>query len=78
MKQIAKLLCVIIGGVVLQNPAIGQESIACGTFPMDSATFINQPWYGNNQFLLDLIDSVGYNSAAPKSNIAGGFDPQVL
>lgn len=29
-----------------------------------------------NQFLLDLIDSVGYNSAAPKSNIVSGFDPQ--
>lgn len=31
-----------------------------GTTPMDSANFVSQPWYGNNQFLLDILDIIGY------------------
>lgn len=42
---------------------------------MDSTTFVNKPWIGNNQFLIDIADSVGYgNQAIPKSE-SGGFDP---
>lgn len=73
-----KLFYSILSIVLLQTVANGQARRVCGTHPMDSATFVNQPWYGNNQFLLDLIDSVGYNSATPKNNPIGGFDPQVI
>jgi len=48
----------------------------CGTAPMDSANFVNQPWYGNNQYLLDLVDSIRYLPPIPKSTIVGGFDQQ--
>lgn len=30
----------------------------CGTESLDSATFVNLPWIENNQFLLNLVDSV--------------------
>jgi hypothetical protein len=27
---------------------------------MDSTTFVNLPWFGNNQLLLDILDSLDY------------------
>ena len=33
---------------------------SCGTDPLDSASFEDQAWYGNNDYLLNLLDSVGY------------------
>lgn len=35
------------------NAAQGQEG--CGTEPLDSTSFEEQPWIGNNQYLLDLL-----------------------
>ncbi len=59
--------------IFLSGNCIGQYT--CGTPDMDSTAFVNKPWIGNNQFLLDIADSVGYgNTAIPKS-ASGGFDP---
>lgn len=33
----------------------------CGTPDIDSTVFMNKPWIGNNQFLLDILDSIGQN-----------------
>jgi len=49
-----------------------QES--CDTPEMDSLTFISKPWIGNNQFLLDILDSIGYGQAAIPKSASGGFD----
>lgn len=55
-----------------------QTSRTCGILPMDSATFVNKPWHGNNQFLLDLNDSIGYPTANPKNGSNDGFDTQTV
>ncbi len=34
------------------------QSTSCETPIIDSATLFNLPWFGNNQFLLNLVDSV--------------------
>lgn len=43
------------------NAAQGQNG--CGTEPLDSASFEEQPWVGNNQYLLDLLDSMGFGNS---------------
>lgn len=55
-----------------------QSGRTCGTPPMDSATFVNKPRHGNNQFLLDLNDSIGYPASVPKSGGEDGFDTQTV
>ncbi len=49
---------------------------SCGTPEMDSLVFLSKPWIGNNQFLLDIADSVGYGQSAVPKSASGGFDPQ--
>ena len=62
------------------NAAQGQDG--CGTEPLDSASFEEQPWIGNNQYLLDLPDSLSFGNYAPPGinnlngiPITGGMDP---
>ena len=43
----------------------------CGTEPIDSLAAISQPYYGNNQFLIDLADSVE-NSGCPSCRTTAG------
>lgn len=62
--------CVLVLAI---NIVFGQE---CGTLPLDSASFYDQPWIGNNQYLYDLIDSVEITHALPEHNLSpyeGGF-----
>ena len=37
--------------------AVTNDSI-CGTESLDSANFVNLPWFENNQYLLNLVDSI--------------------
>lgn len=41
----------------LQNVFAVTDTI-CGTETLDSATFVNLPWIENNQYLLNLVDSI--------------------
>ena len=46
---------------VISIKSIAQNNlISCGTEPIDSTTFYNQPWIGNNQYLENFLDSLGY------------------
>lgn len=36
------------------------DTIECGTPERDSLEFENLPWYDNNQYLEDFLDSIGY------------------
>lgn len=47
----------------------------CGTPDMDSTVFMKKPWIGNNQFLLDILDSIGYGQTAIPKLASGAFDP---
>lgn len=57
MKKIiiSTVLCIVI------SVSFSQTLSNCGTPKIDSATFYNQPWIGNNQFLENFLDSIGYN-----------------
>lgn len=37
--------------------AVINDSI-CGTESLDSANFVNLPWFENNQYLINLVDSI--------------------
>ncbi len=50
----------------------GQYTPGCGTEPMDSVNVVNQPYFGNNQFLLDLVDSVENSSYSNCRTVTGG------
>lgn len=62
--------------------SFSQPTYECGTPPMDSASFVNKPWYGNNQYLLDKLDSLGYGwqqgGVQNKTSIAEGGFEQIL
>lgn len=52
----------------------------CQTQPLDSLNFEAQPWFGNNQLLYDLADSVSQlaNATENISGYEGGFDGSVV
>jgi|GEM_PF-4632833 len=50
------LICCLSMSIV--KVAYATEDDICGTESLDSATFVSLPWIGNNQLLLDLVDSV--------------------
>lgn len=41
----------------------------CTTDDMDSTEFKQLPWYGNEQYLEDLLDSIGYPSGGPVARV---------
>jgi hypothetical protein len=51
--------------VIRPTTTIGPDRLSvageCGTPSLDSATIVNQPWFGNNQFLVDFINSSDYS-----------------
>lgn len=52
----------------------------CQTQPLDSINFEAQPWFGNNQMLYDLADSVSQLAISIEntSGYEGGFDGNVV
>lgn len=43
----------------------------CWTPEMDTTEFQNQPWYSNNDFLENFLDSIGYPAAGLSNRIVG-------
>ncbi len=54
-------------------PSMSQNSETCGTENMDSLAAISQPYYGNNQFLINLADSVENSGCSNCRTTAGGI-----
>jgi hypothetical protein len=74
-----KSLLLALSLVVAPLLSLAQSEVVCGTPPADSASFYSQPWIGNNQFLIDLLDSIEYGQAIPKTNGSiGGFDENTV
>ena len=60
-KQLILLITLIFFSVLVY----GQEDTTnqqCLTTDMDTTEFKNLPWFDNNQFLEDFLDSIGYVS----------------
>lgn len=75
MKKLNLLWLVLALSVNLS--AFAQE---CQTQPLDSLNFEAQTWFGNNQMLYDLVDSVSQLAIATEntSGYEGGFDGSVV
>lgn len=77
MKKFYLFVILILSGSV----SFGQ---GCGTAPLDSVSFDNQPWIGNNIILNQLYDSIssltdtGQYQHKAQSSITGGFDAQTI
>jgi hypothetical protein len=50
------IFLIVIAWLMFGNAAFAQH--ICGTERPDSATVVQLPWYNNNQYLLDLVDSI--------------------
>ncbi|MCG9881835.1 MAG: hypothetical protein MH472_14665 [Bacteroidia bacterium] len=61
--------------LLLATQQLDAQTDSCSTVPLDSVSFESQPWFGNNEYLIDLLDSLGYGSGENLNN--GGFDSQV-
>lgn len=57
LKILRTLFIIYFSIGYLQN-AYAETDTICGTESLDSATFVNLPWIENNQFLLNLVDSI--------------------
>lgn len=60
---------------ILENINFFSDTVECGTPERDSIEFENLPWYDNNQYLEDFLDSLGYpqpvyNKGATTQNFA--------
>lgn len=64
MKRILTLTTILVTLMLSKNSAYTQtfDSIRCETVTIDSTTFFNWPYFGNNQYLLNLVDSVEGNN----------------
>jgi hypothetical protein len=57
---------------------------SCGSAPLDSISFENQLWVGNNAMLNQLYDSISslidtaHYQHKTQSTIVGGFDAQTI
>lgn len=73
-----KLKPLILIAFCFANFQLVSQSDSCATEPLDSASFEAQPWFGNNDYLLDLLDSLGYwdgqNILFENLPVEGGFD----
>ena len=57
--------------------AIAQTPIEkCLTPEMDTAEFFQQPWYDNNDFLEQFLDSIGYPLEETANRIVGAASSQ--
>jgi|GEM_PF-6378357 len=59
-------------------PGIAQVEQACGTERIDSLAAISQPYYSNNQFLINLADSVENASCNNCRTIQGGIATEIF
>lgn len=68
MKQLLLILFVF-----LASHTKGQDTLTdkCWTPEMDTTEFQNQPWYSNNDYLKNFLDSIGYPHEGPASRIVG-------
>lgn len=58
------LFCSLILSVIYQSEGQSTDTIECSTPERDTTDFENLPWWGNNQYLEDLLDSLGYSSSS--------------
>jgi len=73
MKNLFKLIIPVFI-LFLSSKHYSQSLIDCSTPERDEADFEALPWFGNNNYLFNLLDSFGYNGPQPKIAQPGPFD----
>lgn len=58
MNKIIFILLTVLFSLSISESFSQSTSQGCQTEPVDSATFFNWPYFGNNQYLLNLVDSL--------------------
>jgi hypothetical protein len=70
--------------LIIAHIASVSKAQSCGTGSLDTNTFLAQPWVGNNDYLLNLYDSVRTTVdttiilGKSAMSVEGGFDPQAV
>ena len=74
-KQLFLLFSFFLFTVVTANAQEDTTNQQCLTTDMDTTEFVNLPWFDNNQFIENFLDSIGYPAAGIGNRIIG--TPQV-
>lgn len=64
-----------LSAFVLCHFITSAQNVSCGSTEIDTTAYNSRPWIANNQYLLDLVDSIGYGQMAIPKSASGGFDP---
>jgi len=72
MKKIIIIILVVFYTIATNGQSI--DTLPCGTPDRDTTEFENLPWFGNNAYLENFLDSIGYPSGMNK-NISGELNP---
>lgn len=73
-KYILTLLCLLIINFVIAQ--IDTTDRGCSTPDIDTTEFQQLPWFDNNQFLENFLDSIGYPAAGSTNRIVGSSSQQ--
>lgn len=65
MKKMKRAYIFVILFLLSSNLMAQDET--CGTEPLPDSLAQSMPWFGNNDFLYDLLDSLGYSTPANAS-----------
>ena len=68
-KYIFTILCLLIINVIIAQ--IDTTERECATPDIDTTEFQHLPWFDNNQFLENFLDSIGYPAAGAANRIVG-------
>jgi hypothetical protein len=71
MKKIIVTLILILCSLISISQSSDPTIEPCSTPDMDTAEFKQLPWFGNNDFLENFLDSIGYSSPGSGSRIVG-------
>lgn len=68
MKNILTILLVLFSLQAIAQDPIDEK---CWTPEMDTTEFQNEPWYNNNDYLENFLDTIGYPSSGQQNRIVG-------
>jgi len=72
MKKPTFILLICFYGLVSKAQSV--DTLLCDAPDRDITEFENLPWFGNNAYLENFLDSIGYPSEG-MNNISGKLNP---
>ena len=65
------LFLLLLGCVTLTTYSQSNDTLLCDKTDRDTSEFENLPWFGNNDYLENFLDSIGYPAGGGGFRIVG-------